>query len=44
VVQTGAFAAQILGARGIVPNRGVFQLAGYFFQTFALARVVKETP
>ena len=43
-VEPGAFAAQLLRARRVVPHRGAFQLAAYFFQTFALGSVVKDTP
>jgi len=39
-----AFAAQVLGALRIVPDVRAFQLAGYFFEAFALGRVVKDTP
>ena len=42
--QTGAFAAQVLGALGVVPDIRVFQLAGYFLEAFAPDRVVKDTP
>jgi hypothetical protein len=37
-------ATQILRALRIVPDVRVFQFAGYFFETFALDRVVKDTP
>ena len=39
-----AFAAEVLGALRLVPDVGVFQFAGYFFQALALDRVVKDTP
>lgn len=42
--QARAFAAQILRALRVVPDVGVFQLAAYFFEAFALGRVVKDTP
>jgi len=37
-------AAQILRALRIVPDLRVFQFASYFFEAFALDRVVKDTP
>jgi len=37
-------AAQGLGAFGVVPDIGVFELALDFFQTLTLGVVVKETP
>jgi len=40
----GAFAAQLAGLVGVLPDGGVFQLAGYFFEPFLLAVVLKETP
>jgi len=39
-----ALAAQVLRTLRIVPDVRVFQFAGYFFQTLALGRVVKDTP
>ncbi|EIL95918.1 hypothetical protein UU5_08960 [Rhodanobacter sp. 115] len=43
-MQAGAFAAQFLRARRIVPDGGTFQFAGYFLKAFALGSVVKDTP
>jgi hypothetical protein len=43
-MQAGAFAAQLLRARRIVPDVRVLQFAAYFFQTFAFSSVVKDTP
>jgi hypothetical protein len=43
-VEAGAFAAQFLRARRIVPDLGAFQFAAYFFQTLTLGGVVKGTP
>jgi hypothetical protein len=43
-MQAGALAAQFLRAGRIVPYGGAFQFATYFFQPFALAGVVKDTP
>jgi hypothetical protein len=42
--QPGAFLAQFLGALGLVPDGGVFELARYLFETFLLQVVFKETP
>jgi hypothetical protein len=44
LVEQGALAAQRLRPLRIVPDVGVFQLAFYFFQAFALGVVVKGTP
>ncbi|GGA00749.1 hypothetical protein GCM10011408_22130 [Dyella caseinilytica] len=43
-VQAGAFAAQFLRARRIVPDVGTFQFATYFFEALTLGGVVKDTP
>jgi hypothetical protein len=40
----GAFAAELTGLVGVLPDGGVFQLAGYFFEPFLLGVVLKETP
>ena len=40
----GAFATQLAGFVGVLPDGGVFQLASYFFEPFLLAVVLKETP
>jgi len=40
----GAFAPQLAGLVGVLPDGGVFQLARYFFEPFLLAVVLKETP
>jgi hypothetical protein len=42
--QPGALLAQLLGAIGLVPDGGVFQLARYLFEPFLLQVVFKETP
>jgi hypothetical protein len=42
--KVGAFAAQVLGVFGVVPDIRVFQFPGYFFQTLFLGVVVKDTP
>jgi hypothetical protein len=42
--QARAFAAQLLGLVGLVPDAGVFELAADFFQPLLLAVVLKETP
>ena len=44
LAEARALAAQILRALRVVPDVGAFQFAAYFFQTFALGRVVKDTP
>ncbi len=44
LLQRGALAAQRLGALGVVPDVGAFQLAVYFFETFDLGIEVKDTP
>jgi hypothetical protein len=43
-VQAGAFAAQFLRARRIVPDGGALQFAAYFFEALTLGGVVKDTP
>jgi len=43
-VEPGTLATQLLCVRRVVPDRGAFQLAGYFFEALALAGVVKDTP
>ena len=42
--ELGAFAAQLPGFIGVLPDGGLFELAGYFFEAFLLAVVLKETP
>jgi hypothetical protein len=42
--ELGAFAAELPGLVGVLPDGGVFQLAGYFFEPFLLGVVLKETP
>jgi len=42
--QAGAFAPELLGARGIRPHRRILELAGHFLEPFLLAVVLKETP
>jgi hypothetical protein len=39
-----AFAAEFLGALGVIPDFRVFQQAGDFGQAIMFARVVKDTP
>ena len=40
----GAFAAELAGFIGVLPDGGLFQLARYFFEPFLLGVVLKETP
>jgi hypothetical protein len=42
--ELGAFAAELPGLVGVVPDGRVFQLAGYLFEAFLLGVVLKETP
>ena len=42
--QGGAFAAQILGPLGVVPDVGLAQFQLYFRETVFLVGVVKDTP
>jgi hypothetical protein len=42
--ELGAFATQLPGLVSVLPDGGVFQLAGYFFEPFLLDVVLKETP
>jgi len=42
--QAGAFAPELLRARGIGPHRCILQLAGHFLEPLLLAVVLKETP
>jgi hypothetical protein len=44
VIEARAFAPQFLSARGVIPDIGILQFAGYFFQALALGGVVKDTP
>ena len=44
LLEQRALAAQGLRALGVVPDVGAFQLAVYFFETFDLGVVVKDTP
>ena len=39
-----AFAAELAGLLGILPDRRIFQLASYLFEAFLLDVVLKETP
>jgi hypothetical protein len=39
-----AFAAQLPRLVGILPDGGIFELAGYLFEAFLLGVVLKETP
>jgi hypothetical protein len=42
--QARALAAELLGAIGCAPDGRILEFAGYFFETFFLAVVLKETP
>jgi len=42
--EAGTFAAQFLGALGVVPDVGLLELAGDFVKAFLLALEVKDTP
>src|SRR5262249_17303111 len=44
LVELGAFLAELLRALRVVPDIGILQLAAYFFETFLLGLVVKDTP
>lgn len=39
-----ALAAQVSGFIGVLPDGRIFELAGYFFESFLLGVVLKETP
>jgi hypothetical protein len=39
-----ALLAEFLGALRLVPDTGLFQLAGYFLQALVLVGVIKDTP
>jgi hypothetical protein len=39
-----ALAAELLGPIGRSPDARIFEFSGYFFETFFLAVVLKETP
>jgi hypothetical protein len=41
--QLRPFAAQVLRALGIVPDAGLFELAGYLLEAFVLVVVIKDT-
>jgi len=41
--ELGALLAEILGAIGIVPNAGLFELAGYFLKALVFIVVIKDT-
>jgi hypothetical protein len=43
LLELGAFPAQLLGAVGIAPNTGLFELALYFLQPLVLVVVIKDT-
>jgi hypothetical protein len=43
VFQLGALLAELLGAIRVVPDAGLFELAGYFLQTLVLVVVIKDT-
>ena len=40
----GAFAAELTGFVGVLPDGWIFQLASYLFEAFLLGVVLKETP
>ena len=40
----GAFAAELTGLVGVLPDGRIFQLASYLFEAFLLGVVLKETP
>jgi hypothetical protein len=40
----GAFAAELTGFIGVLPDGWIFQLARYLFEAFFLGVVLKETP
>ena len=42
--ELGAFAAELPGFLGVLPDSGIFQLASYLFEAFLLVVVLKETP
>ena len=42
--ELGAFAAELSRFVRVLPDGGVFQLAGYFFQALFLGVVLKGTP
>jgi hypothetical protein len=42
--ELGAFAAELPGLVWVLPDGRLFELAGYFFETFLLGVVLKETP
>ncbi len=42
--ELGAFTAELARLIGVLPDGGVFQLAGYFFEALFLGVVLKETP
>jgi hypothetical protein len=42
--QAGAFAPELLGARGVRPDGRILQLAADFLEPLTLAVVLKETP
>jgi len=43
-VQRRALAIQVLGALGVIPDIGLLELAGDFFEAFLLFSEVKDTP
>jgi hypothetical protein len=42
--ELGAFAAELAGFIGVLPDGRIFQLARYFLEPFLLGVVLKETP
>jgi hypothetical protein len=42
--EPGAFAAELAGLVGVLPDGWIFQLARYLFEAFLLGVVLKETP
>jgi hypothetical protein len=43
VFQLGSLPAELLRALRVVPDLGLFQLAGYFLQALVLGVVIKDT-
>jgi hypothetical protein len=41
--QLGAFLAELLGSIRVVPDAGLFELAGYFLEALVLVVVIKDT-
>jgi hypothetical protein len=41
--QFGAFPTELLSPVGVVPDTGLFELAGYFLEALMLVVVIKDT-